>query len=100
MHALLRDADTSAGVPVELRVAATLRAISPLLPMPVTTTRPVHPYSKSMARSKSAAIGTGDSVSQRAQRVGFDSHDIFGDVLHERYDVGATARERAMPASE
>ena len=30
----------SAGVPVELSVAAILRAMMPLLPIPVTTTRP------------------------------------------------------------
>ena len=33
----------SAGLPVEVNVAAILRAISPLLPMPLTTTRPVQP---------------------------------------------------------
>src|SRR5256885_6794047 len=47
----------SAGVPVELRVAAILRAMMPLLPMPVTTTRPVQACSRPGARSKVAAMG-------------------------------------------
>ena len=47
----------NAGVPIELRVAATLRAIIPLLPMPVTTTRPRQASIKSTARSKACAIG-------------------------------------------
>ncbi len=37
----LRRMRYSAGLPVELSVAAILRAINPLLPMPVTTTRPL-----------------------------------------------------------
>ena len=39
-----------AGVPVELNVAAILRAISPLFPIPVTTTRPAQENIKSTAR--------------------------------------------------
>ena len=39
----------NAGVPVELNVAAILRAINPLLPMPVTTTRPAQQNSNSTA---------------------------------------------------
>ena len=38
-------------------MAASLRPISPLLPMPVTTTRPAQPRISSRARSKSAAMG-------------------------------------------
>src|SRR5450755_3629061 len=40
----------SAGVPVELNVAAILRAINPLLPIPVTTTRPAQENNNSTAR--------------------------------------------------
>src|ERR1017187_2161078 len=47
----------SAGVPVEAKVAASLRPISPLLPMPVTTTRPAQPRISSSARDTSPAIG-------------------------------------------
>src|SRR5580704_987412 len=47
----------NAGVPIELSVAAILRAMIPLLPMPVTTTRPRQASINSMARSKLAAIG-------------------------------------------
>ena len=43
-----------AGVPVEASVAATLRPISPLLPMPITTTRPVAPRISDTAREKSS----------------------------------------------
>src|SRR5882724_9153693 len=46
-----------AGVPVELSVAAIFRAMMPLLPMPVTTTRPLHPWSISTALSNAAAMG-------------------------------------------
>lgn len=41
----------NAGVPVEASVAATLRAMWPALPMPVTTTRPLQASISSMARS-------------------------------------------------
>ena len=50
----------SAGLPVELSVAAIFCAMMPLLPMPVTTTRPLPSLQRrisSTARSKSAAIG-------------------------------------------
>ena len=46
-----------AGVPIELSVAAILRAMMPLLPMPVTTTRPWQAYISCTARSKASAIG-------------------------------------------
>src|SRR5581483_434049 len=47
----------NAGVPVELRVAAILRPISPLFPIPVTTTRPWQQCNISTARLKFSAIG-------------------------------------------
>src|SRR5208337_3799898 len=47
----------SAGLPVEVKVAAILRATMPLLPMPVTITRPAQQLSNSTARSKSPDIG-------------------------------------------
>ena len=47
----------SAGVPIELNVAAILRAMMPLFPMPVTTTRPRHSNISSRARSKAFDIG-------------------------------------------
>ena len=57
----------SAGVPVELRVAAIFCAMMPLLPIPVTTTRPAfspHFSTSSTARSKSAAIGPSSRAGQ------------------------------------
>src|SRR5882762_336255 len=46
-----------AGVPIELRVAAILRAMMPLLPMPVTTTRPRQASINWTALSKASAMG-------------------------------------------
>ena len=43
------------GVPVDENVAAIFRPISPDLPMPVTTTRPLHANSSSTARSNAAS---------------------------------------------
>ena len=55
-----------AGVPVEDRVAAILRATWPLLPMPVTTTRPVTPASSSTAAANVPSI----AAAERLQRLG------------------------------
>ena len=44
-----------AGVPVEARVAAILRAMWPDLPMPDTTTRPVQAYSTATARTRESS---------------------------------------------
>ena len=46
----------NAGVPVLARVAAILLAMWPDLPMPVTTTRPLHARRSSHARSKLSSI--------------------------------------------
>ena len=42
----------SEGVPVEARVAEIFWPMRPLLPIPVTTTRPAQPARRSTARSK------------------------------------------------
>ena len=58
-----------AGVPVELKVATTFCAIIPLLPMPVTTTRPRRrPQStaSSTARAKSADIPSSRRAASRS----------------------------------
>ena len=46
-----------AGVPVEEKVAASLRPTKPDLPMPVTTTRPVHAARSPSARTRGAFSG-------------------------------------------
>ena len=55
-----------AGVPVEASVAAIFRAIWPLLPMPVTTTRPVMPASTSTERAKLSSRPAARSISASA----------------------------------
>src|SRR5262249_20549669 len=47
----------SAGGAIELKVAAILRAMIPLLPIPLTTTRPLHASIIFTAPSKAPAIG-------------------------------------------
>jgi len=47
-----------AGVPVEARVAAILRAMWPDLPMPDTTTRPVQAYSTATARTRESSASS------------------------------------------
>ena len=49
----------SAGVPVEAKVEAILRATWPLLPMPVTTTRPRAAAQRSSAAPKAASSAAG-----------------------------------------
>src|SRR3990167_2135960 len=45
-----------AGVPVDARVAAILRPTWPLLPMPMTTTRPLLPSTRATAREKQSSM--------------------------------------------
>ena len=73
-----------AGVPVELSVAAILRAMMPLLPMPVTTTRPLQAKINSTASIESLRHRSGDAVGQRAQRLSFDPDYVFANVFHGR----------------
>ena len=62
----------SAGVPVEASVAAILRATWPLLPMPVTTTRPADPRPAGRPRrAKRRSIAS----ARLPQRLGFGQDD-------------------------
>ena len=71
----------SAGVPVEAMVAAIFWQISPDLPMPVTTTRPLQARIISTARTNSPSIR---SV-RACDRLGLDAQDLacrFQNVTH------------------
>ncbi len=54
-----------AGVPVEEKVAASLRPTSPDLPMPVTTTRPAQAASSRRARTRGVFSGVGEARRSR-----------------------------------
>ncbi len=72
----------SAGVPVELSVAAILRAISPLFPIPVTTTRPAQPNINSTARWNASRHRPANAIRQRPQRLRLNAHHIFASMFH------------------
>src|SRR5664279_2242310 len=84
-----------AGVPVELRVAATLRAISPLFPIPVTTTRPLQPYSRSIERSKSCAIGPA-MRSARARSASASIRTTFAAMFFMRAKMLASGKSSSL----
>ena len=69
----------SAGDPVELSVAAIFCAIMPLLPIPVTTTRPLPSPQRtirSTARSNSAAIAPSSRAASASQRRSLRAHQL------------------------
>jgi hypothetical protein len=71
------------GVPVELSVAATFRAMIPLLPMPVTTTRPPQECRRSTA-AQNPAPWARRCGRQFAQRFRFNAHYIGTCGFHSR----------------
>ncbi len=76
-----------AGVPVELSVAAILRAMIPLLPMPVTTTRPPQAKINSTALSKASAMGPAMRSAKRTQGLSLDPNNVFANVFHGRKEM-------------
>ena len=77
-----------AGVPVLDSVAASLCAMMPDLPMPVTMTRPVQPCSRSSARSKSpSSCGISPRI---ALRLGFE--DACGRDRSRRWPAWRSVR--------
>ena len=70
-----------AGVPVERRVAAILRAMMPLLPMPVTTMRPrpVGGLKQQIGRlGEGGEHGAVEAESELAESGGFDADELRG----------------------
>src|SRR5260370_11178113 len=92
----------SAGVPVELRVAAILRPMMPLLPMPVTTTRPLQACSSASARSNAVAIGprmraASSGKASDSMRTTFSPIcDFFSAGFIQKEDVNRRFKESAV----
>ena len=68
----------------------------PLLPMPVTTTRPWQLKEEFDRAKKIRSHRTGKPVRQRAQRFGLDAHNVFADVLHGRKNGSRGVRHRVV----
>src|SRR5215472_13176624 len=91
----------SAGVPIELNVAAILRAMIPLLPIPVTTTRPLHASIIFTAPSKAPAIGPA-MRSASARRASASMRTTFSPVCFMKKEdvIKIPGVRRAIAGSE
>ena len=85
------------GVPVDASVAAILRAMCPLLPTPLTTTRPLQASNRSTALGKRRV----DAIGQRRDCLRFDLQYLAGECecTGSRNEAGrVTESECSEPA--